>query len=59
MRDPAEPVVVGSGVRRDTAHELLDHADALIVGSWQQRDGQWQNPPDFDRAVRMVKAARG
>src|ERR1043165_8412655 len=39
------PLLVGSGVTPDLVRPLLDAgADALIVGSWIKRDGQWTNP---------------
>lgn len=47
------PVVVGSGITADNAHEFA-HADALIVGSWLKVDGKWQNPVDPDR-VRALR----
>lgn len=47
------PVLVGSGVRPDSAAGLLAHADALIVGSWIKRDGSWKNAVDPDRARAM------
>jgi membrane complex biogenesis BtpA family protein len=52
------PVLVGSGVTPDSAPALLDHADALIVGSAIKHDGHWSNPVDPQRAAALVKAAR-
>ncbi|MDY7110116.1 MAG: BtpA/SgcQ family protein [Planctomycetota bacterium] len=52
------PVLVGSGVTPDTAPALLQHADALIVGSWFKKDGHWRNAPDPARARRIVQAVR-
>lgn len=52
------PVVVGSGVTPETVPELLEHANALIVGSWLKRDGLWSNPPDRERAELLVRATR-
>lgn len=52
------PVLVGSGVTPDNAPALLEHADALIVGSWIKRGGHWINPVDSQRARAMVKALR-
>jgi len=54
----AVPVLVGSGVRPETAATLLEHADALIVGSWFKKDGLWSNPPDERRALKLVSACR-
>jgi hypothetical protein len=53
------PVLVGSGVTPESAPGLLEHADALIVGSWIKRDGSWKNPVDPDRAGAMRRAAGG
>jgi len=50
------PVLVGSGVTPETAPALLQHADALIVGSWFKKDGLWRNPPDPQRVKRIVAA---
>lgn len=52
------PVLVGSGVTPDSAGPLLEHADALIVGSWIKRGGTWKNPVEPDRAAEMVRAVR-
>ncbi len=50
------PVLVGSGVTPDNAGALLQHADALIVGSWIKQDGVWSNPVDAQRATTLVQA---
>lgn len=50
------PVLVGSGVTPESAPGLLEHADALIVGSWIKRNGDWKNPVDPDRARTMITA---
>ncbi|MEO1008916.1 MAG: BtpA/SgcQ family protein [Planctomycetota bacterium] len=52
------PVLVGSGASPEDAAALLQHADALIVGSWVKVDGRWHNPVDAGRARRMVEAVR-
>ena len=48
------PVVVGSGVTPDRVTRLLQAADALIVGSYYKQGGHWANPPDPERAARLV-----
>lgn len=53
------PVLVGSGVTASSAPGLLEHADALIVGSWIKRAGVWSNPPDPERCRRLVRAVGG
>lgn len=52
------PVIVGSGACPDSIGDLLDHADAVIVGSSIKVDGHWSNPIDPDRARAIVEAAR-
>ncbi len=52
------PVLVGSGVTPEDAPKLLEHADALIVGSYIKRDGHWANPVDPGRAAQLIRAAR-
>ncbi|MBU3728850.1 MAG: BtpA/SgcQ family protein [Phycisphaerales bacterium] len=53
------PVLVGSGATPQGAAALLEHADALIVGSALKRDGLWSNEIDPVRADAMVRAVRG
>lgn len=50
------PTLVGSGATPETADALLEHADALIVGSFIKRDGVWSNPVDPARARAMAQA---
>jgi membrane complex biogenesis BtpA family protein len=55
----ALPVLVGSGASPQSAPALLEHADALIVGSALKRDGVWSSDIDPSRADAMVRAVRG
>jgi hypothetical protein len=50
------PVVVGSGASPETLGQLLQTADAVIVGSWYKRDGRWANAPDPARVATLVAA---
>jgi membrane complex biogenesis BtpA family protein len=52
------PVLVGSGVTPETVAGLLEHADALIVGSFVKRDGLWSNPLDAGRAKKLAQAVQ-
>lgn len=52
------PVLVGSGVTPDSAPVLLDHADALIVGSALKHDGLWSNQVDPARVAALVESIR-
>ena len=56
---PGVPIVVGSGATADTAAELLELADGIIVGTSIKRDGVLANPVDVSRVRRVVEAARG
>ena len=53
------PVLVGSGATPQSAAALLEHADALIVGSALKREGLWSNEIDPARAEAMARAVRG
>lgn len=52
------PVVVGSGATPESLVGLLEHADAVIVGSAIKKDGHWANDLD-DRRIRSFVEARG
>lgn len=55
---PDVPVLVGSGARVETAGDLLEYADGLIVASSLKRDGVLSNPVDAER-VASLRAAMG
>ncbi len=50
------PVAIGSGVTPENARELLQQADALIVGSWFKKRGFWGEAPDAERVRDLVRA---
>ncbi|MGE3106849.1 MAG: BtpA/SgcQ family protein [Phycisphaerales bacterium] len=52
------PVLVGSGATPDNIAALLEHADAVIVGSSIKKAGLWSNPLDPRRCRALVKAFR-
>lgn len=52
------PVFVGSGVTPESVPDLLEHADALIVGSYSKVDGKWDNEIDPHRCAALVGAVR-
>ncbi len=54
----ALPVLVGSGVTAQNVNAMLEHADAVIVGSWIKEDGRWENPVDPSRAAQLVAAMK-
>lgn len=50
------PILIGSGVTPATVPILLQHADALIVGSALKVDGHWSNEMDPSRLDAIVSA---
>ncbi|MCA8941884.1 MAG: BtpA/SgcQ family protein [Planctomycetes bacterium] len=51
------PIVVGSGGTPETLPRIFECADALIVGTFSKKDGDWRNPVDPARAKALVEAA--
>ncbi|MBC24494.1 MAG: BtpA family membrane complex biogenesis protein [Phycisphaerae bacterium] len=51
------PVIVGSGATSEDLDLLLQHADAVIVGSSLKIDGHWANPMDQSRVEQFMEAA--
>lgn len=51
------PLAIGSGTTPQNIRETFEYADAVIVGSWYKRDGDWKNPPDLERVKQLVAAA--
>lgn len=56
---PETPVVVGSGVEPGQAKALGALCDAVIVGTWIKRDGDWRNPVETERVKRLKDAFAG
>ncbi len=52
------PVIVGSGADATSVSQLLEHADAIIVGSAIKRGGRWDKPVHPATARAFVKASR-
>jgi len=52
------PVLVGSGVTPTGLPQIIDHADAFIVGSYFKRDGNWKNEPDSQRIEALLQARK-
>ena len=52
------PVITGSGACADTIAELLQHADAAIIGSATKTDGRWNQPVELAKAEAIVSTAR-
>ncbi|WP_158665569.1 BtpA/SgcQ family protein [Pontimonas salivibrio] len=48
------PVIVNTGVREDSAYELLSIADAAVVGTYFKRDGVFENEADTTRVERLM-----
>lgn len=55
---PGTPVLANTGVRAETAAEILAVADGALVGTTLKRDGVTWNPVDRDRAMRFMDAVR-
>jgi len=51
------PVVVGSGTTPDNVREMFEYADAVIIGAWYKKRGDWRNPPDPSRVDEIIAAA--
>jgi len=50
------PVLVGSGVTPTGLPQIIDHADAFIVGSYFKQDGNWKHEPDPQRIAALLQA---
>lgn len=55
---PRTPIYAGSGVTAETAADILQHADGLIVGTAAKVDGIVTNSVDPARVRALVKAAQ-
>jgi membrane complex biogenesis BtpA family protein len=54
---PRAFLLAGSGVRRETVADVLDYADAVIVGTALKRGGKTSAPVDVARVTSFVRAA--
>ena len=52
------PVIVGSGVTAENAAAMLQHADAVVVGTALKKDGHWSGSVDLDRVKAVAAAVR-
>jgi len=50
------PVLVGSGVTPIGLPQIIQDADAFIVGSYFKQDGNWKNEPDPQRLEALIQA---
>lgn len=48
------PVIAGSGIAVDNAHQILAQLDGAIVGSSLKRDGVWWNEVQLERVQALV-----
>lgn len=55
---PDVPVIANTGVRDNTVAQILEVADAVIVGTALKVDGKTFNPVDGARVERFMRAAR-
>ncbi|HIN80517.1 MAG TPA: BtpA/SgcQ family protein [Planctomycetes bacterium] len=56
---PDAILIAGSGTTRDSVGQILDIADATIVGSWLKVDGDVEKEIDLERVRALVCEARG
>jgi hypothetical protein len=56
---PEAPLLVASGVTRDTAAAWLRACRGAVVGTWVKQDGDIARPVDVERVRALVAAARG
>ncbi len=52
------PVIVGSGVTAENAAAMLQHADAVIVGSALKKGGHWTGAVELERIRSLACAVR-
>lgn len=55
---PDYPLILGSGSNENNIKELLEYADGVIVGTTIKKDGYLYNEIDYDRAKKLIDAAR-
>ena len=48
------PIIVGSGVTQKNMKKYLKLSDALIIGSYFKKDGDWKNGVEYDRVVKLM-----
>lgn len=53
----AIPVMVGSGVTLENVKQYYRIADALIIGSYFKKDGDWRKDVEYDRVAKLVDLA--
>lgn len=56
---PDYPLILGSGSNPENIQELLTYADGVIVGTNIKRDGYLYNEVDYERAKKLIEAAKG
>ncbi|HOO32143.1 MAG TPA: BtpA/SgcQ family protein [Thermotogota bacterium] len=49
------PVILGSGVKKSNARELLGISDGAIVGSYFKKDGNWKNEVEEERVRQFME----
>ena len=50
------PVLIGSGITPENIDKYMGVADGFIVGSYFKNDGEWQNPVDPQKVIKLVMA---
>ncbi len=52
------PVIIGSGITIDNVEKYFPLCDAMIVGSYFKKNGNWQNTVDAERVKSFMKKVK-
>jgi len=50
------PVLIGSGITDTNISDYYEFADGFIIGSYFKKKGDWQNPPEPKRIIKLLDA---
>jgi predicted TIM-barrel enzyme len=49
------PVIIGSGITESNIDKFFPYCDAMIVGSYFKKNGNWKNAVDISRVKSFIK----
>ncbi len=52
------PVIIGSGITIDNVEKYFPLCDAMIIGSYFKKNGNWQNTVDAERVKSFIKKVK-
>jgi len=52
------PVIIGSGVTLQNVDKFFNNCDAMIIGSYFKKNGNWQNTVDAERIKSFMKKVK-